>query len=86
MKTKIKIINKPSREMYGFEALNKDAAIAFGYPWNYSDRTIIIDKNIHGKERTRAKLHELVEKHYMDKGLPYWKAHKKATMAEKHLR
>lgn len=80
---RIRIINKPSEEMYGFEGMNKDAAIAFGYPWNYSDKTILLDQTIHGRERVRTKIHEIVEKHYMDKGWPYWKAHKKATQAEK---
>jgi hypothetical protein len=82
----IKIINKPTRQMYGFEGMNKDAAKILGYPWKYGATTIIIDKNIHGRERTRTRIHELVEKHYMDKGWPYWKAHKKATDAEKHIR
>jgi hypothetical protein len=45
-----------------------------------------IDKNIHGRERAKTELHEIVEKHYMDKGLPYWKAHKKAIKAEQQIR
>jgi hypothetical protein len=66
--------------------MNKDAAKRFGMPWPYKSNVILIDETLHGKPRLRTEVHEAVEKHYMDKGWSYWKAHKKATKAEKTIR
>jgi hypothetical protein len=86
MNSKTKIINKPAKELYGYDGMNKDAAKVMGFPWRYGNQTIIIDENLHGHSRATTKLHELVEKRYMDQGLTYWSAHKKATAAEKLIK
>ena len=83
---KFKIINKPAKEMYGYDGMNKDAARVMGFPWKYASNVILIDENLHKHSRATTKLHEVVEKHYMDNGLSYWAAHKKATLAEKKLK
>jgi hypothetical protein len=66
--------------------MNKDAAKAMGFPWKYNDHTILVDKNLHGKSRATTKIHEVVEEYYMDKGMKYWQAHKKATAAERLIK
>lgn len=83
---KPKIINVSTKKMYGYDGMNKDAAKVMGYPWKYNKDAIVIDRNLHGHSRATTELHELVEKNYMDKGLSYWEAHKKATKAEKKLK
>jgi hypothetical protein len=82
----IRLIEKPAREMYGYVGMNEDAAKAIGFPWPYGKNDIVIDKTIHGRFRRRTEVHELIEKHFMDKGESYWKAHKKAQKAEKYVR
>ena len=73
----------PTRQMYGYVGMNAAAAKAMGFPWKYGNNTTLIDQNLHGLQEKKTEIHELVEKHFMDLGEPYWKAHKKATTAEK---
>lgn len=81
-----RIIEKPSKALYDYEALNSDAAKAFGVPWHYGKNDIVIDKNMHGRLRRRTEVHEMIEKHFMDQGMKYWPAHKLATKAEKKVK
>jgi len=81
-----KVVEGRSKSMYGFIGMNPDAAKRFGMPWHYPNNVILIDETLRGKARLRTEVHEAVEKHYMDKGWSYWKAHKKATKAEKMIR
>lgn len=83
---KYNIVVKPSKQLYGYVGMNFDSAKKFGYPWHYSHNTILLDKNLHGIQRRKTQVHEIVEKHYIDLGWPYWKAHKKASEAEKLVR
>jgi hypothetical protein len=81
-----RIIQEPSKKMYDYEALNADAARAFGVPWPYGKNAIVIDKNMHGRLRRRTEVHEMVEKHFMDKGMKYWPAHKLASKVERKVK
>jgi len=85
-KKHIHVIRKPSHDMFGYVGMNKDASQPMGVPWPYKSSTIVIDKNIHGRERRRTEVHELVEKHFMNKGEPYWQAHQKAQKSEKYVK
>ena len=55
--------------------------------WRHSgwDNTIVIDWDVKPSERAAVLVHEAVEQ-YLQKnyGLPYWKAHYLATIAERH--
>jgi cytosine/creatinine deaminase len=55
--------------------------------WRHSprDKTIVIDKDVKPSCRAAVLVHEAVEQ-YLQKtyGLPYWKAHHLATLAERH--
>lgn len=86
MISNVKVVEKPTKQMYGYDAMNYDAAKKMGFPWPYGRNTVVVAKDEKGIERVRDIVHECTEKSYMDKGWPYWKAHKKAIAAEKIVR
>lgn len=82
----IPIIEKTTKQMCGYDAMNNKAAKAMGFPWPYPKDAVVIDKNLHGKIRRQTIIHEKTEKKKMEEGEDYWPAHETATAEERYVK
>ena len=64
-----------------FVGMNYKAARAFGY--HMPTKTIYIDKQLPWSAKYHTLKHELAEIELMEKGKPYWAAHRKALKLER---
>jgi hypothetical protein len=79
---KIKVKEVGSKVLHDFGGMNDEAAKKFGFR-KMKDKSILLDRYAKSDRKYRDLKHELVEMRLMEtKRMPYWKAHKRALIAE----
>jgi len=79
---KIRVRHVPSRQLMDYAGMNDEAAKKLGFK-RLPNKTILIDRRLPVKTKLKTLRHEVVEMGLMEKGEPYWRAHRTATRRER---